>query len=102
MFPFPNLMVYTFHILSILAVYVIILVTSKIEINILNPLPHRCLLALLQTVQTKTRQLLQELSDLSTLFAYGNMIRYDPTQVDLTSNFFVLCTNLKVYLFDYS
>ena len=26
----------------------------------------------------------------STLFAYGNMIRYDPTLVDLTSNFFVL------------
>ena len=31
----------------------------------------------------------------STLFDYGNMIRYDPTLVDLTSNFFVLCTNLK-------
>ena len=28
------------------------------------------------------------------------MIRYDPTVVDLTSNFFVLCTNLKVYLYD--
>ena len=27
----------------------------------------------------------------STLFAYGIMIRYDPTLVDLTSNFFVLC-----------
>ena len=26
------------------------------------------------------------------LFAYGNMIRYDPTLVDLTSDFFVLCT----------
>ena len=26
----------------------------------------------------------------STLFAYGNMIRYDPTLVDLASNFFVL------------
>ena len=33
----------------------------------------------------------------STLSAYGN-IRYDPTLVDLTSNFFVLCTNMKVYL----
>ena len=30
------------------------------------------------------------------------MIRYDPTQVDLTSNFFVLCTNGKVYLYNYS
>ena len=32
----------------------------------------------------------------STLFANGNMIRYDPTLVDLTSYFFVLCTNVKV------
>ena len=38
----------------------------------------------------------------STLFAYGNMIRYDPTLVDLTSNFFVLCTNVKKYLMNYS
>ena len=30
------------------------------------------------------------------------MIRYDPTLVDLTSNFFVLCTNVKVYLYSYS
>ena len=26
----------------------------------------------------------------------------DPFQVDLTSNFFVLCTNRKVYLYNYS
>ena len=37
-----------------------------------------------------------------TLFAYGNIIRYDPTLVDLTSNFFILCTNAKVYLYNYS
>ena len=30
-----------------------------------------------------------------------NMIRYDPTLVDLTSYFFVLCTNVKVYLYNY-
>ena len=30
-----------------------------------------------------------------TLFAYGNMIRFDPTLVDLTSYFFVRCTNMK-------
>ena len=30
------------------------------------------------------------------MFDYGNMIRYDPTPVDLTSNFFVLCTNVTV------
>ena len=34
----------------------------------------------------------------STLLAYVNMIRYDPTLVDLTSNFFVLhqCENLFI------
>ena len=37
-----------------------------------------------------------------TLFAYGKMIRYDPTLVELTSYFFVLCTNEKVYLYNYS
>ena len=35
-----------------------------------------------------------------TLFSYRNMVY--PTLVDWTSNFFVLCTNVKVYLFDYS
>ena len=35
----------------------------------------------------------------SALFAYGYRIRYDPTLVDLTSNFFVLFTNVKVYLY---
>ena len=38
----------------------------------------------------------------SSLFDYGNMIRYDPTLVDLTCNFFVLCTNMKVSLYNYS
>ena len=27
---------------------------------------------------------------------------HDPTLVDLTSSFFVLCTNVKVYLYYYS
>ena len=36
----------------------------------------------------------------STLFASGNIS--DPILVDLTSNFFVLCTNMKVYLYNYS
>ena len=37
----------------------------------------------------------------SALFSYGNIIRYDPTLllVDLTSTFFVQCTNVKVYLY---
>ena len=38
----------------------------------------------------------------SALFAYGNVIRYDPSLVDLTSNFFVLCINVNVYLYSYS
>ena len=29
--------------------------------------------------------------------AYGNMIRYEPTLVDLIGNAFVICTNVKVY-----
>ena len=32
------------------------------------------------------------------MFAYGNMIRYDPTLVDLTSNFSALCTNANVQI----
>ena len=40
----------------------------------------------------------------STLFAYENMIRYDPTVVDLAKSFFAihLCTIVKVYLYKYS
>ena len=45
---------------------------------------------------------MQELPDQGLLFAYGNMIRYDPTLVDLPSYFCVLCTNVKVYFYDYS
>ena len=34
---------------------------------------------------------------------YSVMIRYDPTLVDLASNFFVLyLTNVKVYSYNYS
>ena len=38
----------------------------------------------------------------SALLAYGIMIRYDSMLVERTSNFFVLCTNVKVYLYNYS
>ena len=38
----------------------------------------------------------------STLFAYGKYGIFDPSQADLESNFFVLRTNRKVYLFNYS
>ena len=38
----------------------------------------------------------------ATLFAYGNIIRYDTTLVDLTSNFFVLHTSMKVYIYNYN
>ena len=36
------------------------------------------------------------------MFSNGNVIRYDPTLLDLTSNLFVLCSNVKVYLYNYS
>ena len=32
------------------------------------------------------------------MFAYGNNIRYDPTLVDLTSNFFVPCSNVNIII----
>ena len=31
----------------------------------------------------------------------NKVILSDPTQVNLTSNFFVLCTNVKFYLYNY-
>ena len=34
------------------------------------------------------------------MFANGNMIRYDPTLVERTIVLFVLCTNVKVYLYN--
>ena len=46
--------------------------------------------------------LIRTASSGSTLFASGNRIRYDPRLVELTINFFVLCTNMKVYLYNYS
>ena len=57
---------------------------------------------LLQREQTQIRQLLKELPDQGLLmFAIGNMIICDPTQVDLPNDFFALCTNVKVYLYNY-
>ena len=49
----------------------------------INPLPHTD--ASLQTDQIQIRQLLESYLIWVYLFAYGNMIRYDPTLVDLTS-----------------
>ena len=53
---------------------------------------------LLQTEQTQTRQLLQELPDQVYSVCFWNCDISDPTLVDLTSNFFVLCTKVKVYI----
>ena len=36
------------------------------------------------------------------LFAYEKYYISDPTLVDLTSYFFVLCTNMNIYLHNYS
>ena len=33
------------------------------------------------------------------MFACGNMIRYNLTLVDLTSNLFILCSNVKLNFF---
>ena len=55
--------------------------------------PDHTHLLFLQTEQTQIR---------STLFAYGIMIRYDSTLMDLTSNVFVLCTNVKVFFMNNS
>ena len=59
--------------------------TAETHYASFNPLPHKHLLMLLQTEQIKIGQLSQELPDQgSTLFAYGNRIRYyDPTLVEL-------------------
>ena len=54
----------------------------------------RRLLTLLQTEQTQIRQLPDQ--------GLLSLIKYDPTLVDLTSNFFVICTNVKDYLHNYS
>ena len=60
------------------------------------------LLTLLQTADPDQAALIRAALSGSTLFAYGNMIKYDPTLVDLTSNFFVLYTNKKVIYYNYS
>ena len=36
------------------------------------------------------------------MFAYGNRINYDSTLVDLTSNFFILCTYMKIWRMELS
>ena len=57
----------------------------------------------MQTEQTQIRQLLEELPDQGLLCLL--MEKYDisdPTLVDLTINFFVLCANMKTYLYNYS
>ena len=38
----------------------------------------------------------------SPLYAYGYMIIYDPKVVDLMCKLFVLCTNVKLYLYKFS
>ena len=42
-----------------------------------------------------TNQAALELPGPDLLFAHRDMIRYDPTLVDMTSKFFVLCTNVR-------
>ena len=53
--------------------------------------------ALRSRVKHSTTEPLRSHSIISTLFAYGNIVRYDTALVDLTSYFCVLCTHVKVY-----
>ena len=55
----------------------------------------------LYLIETHLTLLHLELPDQGLLCLLMDLIRYDPTLVDLTSNFFVLCTNMKVYLYNY-
>ena len=58
-----------------------------LPIKMLNPLPH-IIETLFNTFANKADTDLPDQGPLS-------KIRYDPTLVDLTSNFFVLCSNQK-------
>ena len=76
---------------------------TKITCVILKPFTSkRHLLKLFQTEQIQIRQLLLELPDQRLLCLLMKIWLPDPTLVDLISNFFVLCTNMKVYLYNYS
>ena len=55
-----------------------------------------------EAVRSRVKHSTTELLRSLTLFAYEKMIRFDPTLVDLTNNFFVPCANMKVYLYNYS
>ena len=66
-----------------------------------NPLPHRdafkhfCKQSRRRSGSSCKSYLIRVYS----VCLWGNMIRYDPTLVNLTRNFFVPCTNVKVYLY---
>ena len=68
--------------------------------NTLNPLLHRDSFdAFTNRADPDQAALTRAAWSQSSLFANGNMIRYDPTLVDLTSNFLILCTNTKIYVY---
>ena len=73
-----------------------------IEILFYNPLPHTPFNAFANITDPYQAALARATWSGSTLFAYGNMIGYDPKLVDLINNFFVLCTKVKVKLNNYS
>ena len=67
----------------------------------INPLPHRDAFA--NRADPDQAALVRATWSGSTLFAYGSMIRYDPTLVDLTSNFFFYVQTWKfIYIIIYS
>ena len=65
---------------------------------VFNPLPHS------ETPLNRTNPdqvaLVRAAWSGSPLYTYVHMIRYYPTLVDPTSNFVVLCINVKVYLYN--
>ena len=86
------------------SIYVLIFYFDTIQLYLLNPLPHRdvfwgfCKQSRPRSVSScKSCQI-----RVYSVCINENMIRYDPTLMDLTSNFFVIHTNVKVYLYNYS
>ena len=69
--------------------------TNIIEQSGFKPLPHNIFA---NRANSDQAALVRATLSGFALFAYENMIRYDPTLVDVTSKKFVLFTNMKVYL----
>ena len=72
-----------------------VLLTGGLEVSFSIFTSLRRILTLFQTADPYQAALVRAVGYGSTLLAYRNMRRYDPTLVGLTINFFVVCTNVK-------